>query len=204
MINVTISVNGNKENDIVKSTATLREVLEANDVNYRGFSVMVEGEVTRDLDRPVGEMTDNEKLYVCIASKQDNAASATIMGSALVVTSSLKLEDIKLIEKYRPEALTLYQEKDGKLVKIFKIMTDEEGAGSLSENGACFGPTASPEGNARLTMFCGALEGDAEAAFIDQFGAAILRLNDLEAALVDQTEAIRAEHELIKSSIVIA
>ena len=41
-------------------------------------------------------------------------AKITIAGDAVVVTSALKLEDIKTIEKYRRNALVLKGGEDGK------------------------------------------------------------------------------------------
>lgn len=40
-------------------------------------------------------------------------AKITIAGDAVVITSSLKLDDIKTIAKYRPKALTLMGGDDG-------------------------------------------------------------------------------------------
>ena len=41
-------------------------------------------------------------------------AKITIAGDAAVVTSAMKLEDIKTIEKYRPKELVLKGGEDGK------------------------------------------------------------------------------------------
>lgn len=61
-------------------------------------------------------------------------AKIVIAGDAIVVTSAMKLEDIKTIEKYRPNALTLMGGEDGK-EPIFAIGTTE-GCGNINQVGA--------------------------------------------------------------------
>ena len=58
-------------------------------------------------------------------------AKIVIAGDAIVVTSAMKLEDIKTIEKYRPNALTLMGSEDGK-EPIFAIGTTE-GCGNINQ-----------------------------------------------------------------------
>ena len=55
-------------------------------------------------------------------------AKVKTMGQAIVVVSEVKLDDIKKIEKYRPEALVLKGGEDGK-EEIFRIGT---GAGKIN------------------------------------------------------------------------
>ena len=56
-------------------------------------------------------------------------SKAIIAGEAVVVTSSMKLEDLETIAKYRPEALTLKGGEDGK-EPIFAISITK-GAGDI-------------------------------------------------------------------------
>ena len=64
-------------------------------------------------------------------------AKITIAGDAAVVTSAMKLEDIKTIEKYRPKELVLKGGEDGK-EPIFAVGTTN-GAGNINAFGASFG-----------------------------------------------------------------
>ena len=64
-------------------------------------------------------------------------AKIVIAGDAVVVTSAMKLEDIKTIEKYRPKELVLKGGEDGK-EPIFGVGTTH-GAGSINAVGASFG-----------------------------------------------------------------
>ena len=58
-------------------------------------------------------------------------AKITIAGDAAVVTSAMKLEDIKTIEKYRPKELVLKGGEDGK-EPIFAVGTTN-GAGDVKD-----------------------------------------------------------------------
>ena len=64
-------------------------------------------------------------------------AKIVIAGDAVVITSALKLEDIKTIAKYNPKALTLMGGEDGK-EPIFAIGVTN-GPGSINDVGASFG-----------------------------------------------------------------
>ena len=48
-------------------------------------------------------------------------AKIMVAGDAVVVTSDMKLEDIKLVKKYRPEALTLFEGEGEEKEPVFKI-----------------------------------------------------------------------------------
>ena len=61
-------------------------------------------------------------------------AKIVIAGDAIVVTSALKLEDIRAIEKYRPNELVLKGGEDGK-EPIFAVGTTA-GAGNINAVGA--------------------------------------------------------------------
>ena len=61
-------------------------------------------------------------------------AKITIAGDAVVITSAMKLEDIKTIEKYRAKALQLMGGENNKEV-IFAMGTTR-GTGSISKYGA--------------------------------------------------------------------
>ena len=60
-------------------------------------------------------------------------AKIIIAGNVFVVTSSHSLESIKLLEKYRPDALIL---KDDKGEPVFKVGTGTNA--SINKNGVCF------------------------------------------------------------------
>ena len=129
-------------------------------------------------------------------------AKIVIAGDAVVVTSSMKLEDLLTIAKYRPEALVLRGGDEGK-EKIFALSVNKNGVGEINKYGATFGSESHDDDKlATITMglTCGR-DTDVEECVADNIGAAIIRLNELEEALPAVLEDIAAEKAMIKSSI---
>ena len=131
-------------------------------------------------------------------------ARITIAGDAVVVTSALKLEDIKTIAKYRPNELILKGGEDGK-EPIFAIGTTC-GTGNISTVGASFGREATDGSKkAVITMVMnGASVEDAKEWVADKLGGAIINLNALEAKLPTVLEAIAAEKATVMGNITVA
>ena len=99
-------------------------------------------------------------------------AKIVIAGDAVVVTSAMKLEDIKTIEKYRPKELVLKGGEDGK-EPIFGVGTTH-GAGNINAVGASFGSeTRDDDKLACITLFLDGVTGDVKDWVADRLGAAI-------------------------------
>lgn len=129
-------------------------------------------------------------------------AKITIAGDAVVITSSLKLDDLKKIEKYRPGALVLKGGEDGK-EPIFVVGTGCKG--SINAYGAEFNSaTHDDEKLATITMALPFGANDVKAAVADLVGAAILNLNKLEATLPAVLAEIDAETAAILDNITVA
>lgn len=131
-------------------------------------------------------------------------AKIVIAGDAVVVTSALKLEDIRTIEKYRPKALTLLGGEDGK-EPVFAIgITD--GCGSINQVGASFGRESHDEDKyATITMVTGTgATGDIKEWVADRIGTAIISLNKLEEKLPAVLAEIEAEKAEVLSNITVA
>ena len=126
-------------------------------------------------------------------------ASIKKFGEAVVITSAAKLEDIKKLAKYRPEALTLYSEGEEK-EPMFTVGLCAKKTGSVSKYGIEFGG-ASDEGFAQVTMiYAGPDEGVAE-ALADTIGPQINQLNKLEESFPAVLEQIDADIAAIMSCI---
>lgn len=128
-------------------------------------------------------------------------AKIIIAGDAVVVESSATLEQIKTLEKYRPEALCLYD--DNKNVK-FKVGTTT-GAGSINGYGASFGSNsknASPK--ASITMMMPADTVNAQQYAEETIGVAILRLNEVEAQFQTALGEVTRELADIRANITLA
>ena len=126
-------------------------------------------------------------------------AKITIAGDAAVVTSAMKLEDIKTIEKYRPKELVLKGGEDGK-EPIFAVGTTN-GAGNINSFGA---ETRDDEKLACITLFLDGVTGDVKDWVADRLGAAIINLNKLEEKLPAVLDEIAAEKANVLSNITVA
>lgn len=131
-------------------------------------------------------------------------AKIVIAGDAVVVTSTLKLEDIRTIEKYRPKALTLLGGDDGK-EPVFAIGTTD-GCGSINQVGASFGRESHDEDkHAIITMVTGTgTTGDIKEWVADRIGTAIISLNKLEEQLPAVLAEIEDEKAEVLSNITVA
>ncbi len=134
-------------------------------------------------------------------------AKITIAGDAVIITSALKLEDIRTIEKYRPESLTLMGGDFGD-EPVFAICTTE-GPGEINEHGASFsGATRDDEKLACITM-CLEDEGtgeddrDIREQVADCIGSAIINLNRLENLLPDVLTDIKSEKAEVMANITV-
>lgn len=131
-------------------------------------------------------------------------AKVVIAGDALVVTSSLKLEDIKTIAKYRPKELILLGGEDNK-EPIFALGVTK-GAGSINNVGVSFSKeTYDDKKLATLTININSGDGVNPVDWVaDQYGAAIMHLNKIEAKLPAVLESIAKEKAAVVSSITMA
>ena len=130
-------------------------------------------------------------------------SKTVIAGDDVVITSALKLEDIKTIEKYRPKALVLMGGEDGK-EPVFAIGTTP-GAGNINAVGASFGAETHDDSKlACITLFLTGVTGDVKDWVADRLGAAIINLNKLEEKLPAVLEEIAAEKATVMSNITVA
>lgn len=132
-------------------------------------------------------------------------AKITIAGNAVVVTSSIKLEDLKNIAKYRPRALSLRGGDDGEEL-IYSIAVSRSGNGELNKNGAVFASaTHDDQKLATITMYAdGSGEYDIKEFVADKIGSAIINLTKLEETLPAVVAEITAEKNAVMESITVA
>ena len=131
-------------------------------------------------------------------------AKITIAGNAVVVTSSLKLEQLANIKKYRPKALTLMGGENNK-EEIFTIDVGNGGCGDINGYGAYFcNATHDNDKMACITMCMEGVTGDIKEFVADKLGSAIIHRNKLEQALPAVLEEITAEKAAILQNITVA
>lgn len=130
-------------------------------------------------------------------------AKIVVAGDAVVVTSELKLEDIKTVQKYRPDALILKGGEDGK-EEIFRIAA-VSGPGDIGVFGAAFGQaTRDEERKAVITMMLGQPVGDVKEYIADKWGAALMNLGKLEESIPAALAEIAAQKEAVIANITVA
>ncbi len=131
-------------------------------------------------------------------------AKLSILGNAVVITSEVKLEDIRTIEKYNRDALILKEDVEGEKVPVFGIATGS--AGEINQNGATFADaTRDDDKFAQITLCtCAAgITGDVKEWAADKFGKAITRLNKLEATIPAVLEQISADKAAVMANITV-
>ena len=132
-------------------------------------------------------------------------AKILIAGNAAVITSAVKLDDIKTIAKYRPEALVLKGGEDGK-EPIFAISVAGRGVGEIGQYGAVFSAETHNEDKlATITIGLADIgEADIKEFVADKLGGALTKLNKLEATLPEVITDIEAEKATVLGNISVA
>lgn len=128
-------------------------------------------------------------------------AKVRILGDAGVITSSHKLEDIKKLQKYNPEALKLRKENgNGEKVAVFAIGVGD--TPHCSQYGITFA-TAERDGSgkASLTFVIPADVEEVKEWVEEEFGRALNYLNEIEAGLNTAIEKVNAERAKVRECI---
>ncbi len=128
-------------------------------------------------------------------------AKVTVAGKAVVITSSMKLEDLKLIQKFGPEALILMGGEDNK-EPIFAIDVIS-GGHAISKYGISFCEATRDDGYATLTTIAEFGEKDPAEFIADYLGLALRNLNALEETLPAALEKIRSDKKAIMDSVTV-
>jgi hypothetical protein len=129
-------------------------------------------------------------------------AKVTVTGNAVVVTSGVAFEDLKLIKKYRPDALILYKGEGKEKEPIFVIGVGNGGNGNLGIYGAEFcGATHDEQKLGVITMMHEFKGENIKEEITDFIGTSILNLNKIEATLPAVVEEIKAEKEAIMDNV---
>lgn len=131
-------------------------------------------------------------------------AKITIAGDSIVITSSKTLEAIKELDKYRPEALRLYErDEDGNKTEVFRVAPGSNGA--INGYGAVFASATHDEYKlASITMSIPAGTDDVVEYAAEKFGKAITMLNRVEAQFEDALDAVADEKAAVRECITVA
>lgn len=119
----------------------------------------------------------------------------TILGKAVTITSSMKMEDIKSLAKFDPETLKKKNDKDDVVYAV------GIGTASMSNYGVSFND-ANKEGFAQVTLPINCDEKADKAAYVkDTYGSAILNLIEMEEILEERLTAFTVKLDIINDSI---
>ena len=129
-------------------------------------------------------------------------ANIKVLGSAAVVVSTVALADYQLLDKYRPDALRLKDEKGEET--IFRVIVEDGAQGKLTGNGAILGK-ADADGKACITMVYDVCDGtDVREFLADKLGEGLLKLSQLESILPGIAAEVKTERERVKAAITVA
>ena len=131
-------------------------------------------------------------------------ANVKIVGDAVVITSALKLEDIKLVQKTFPKKLSLYEEDEtGKMNPYFRVEvgTGEVRPTDVSQYGITFRKESREGGFAQITCKIPAGEGDPKELVAEAFGGPLMSLCALEEALPQVVDSINDRKQAVLASI---
>ena len=124
-------------------------------------------------------------------------ARITVAGNSFVIVSSIKMDDLKLVKKHRPNTLKLAH-KEAK-EDYFAIGI---GGNNVNKFGVSFGGvTNTDEKLAYMSMPIPDGVLSAEAYVAEKVGVAIIHLNQVEANIRDVLPEIHKELETIQESI---
>lgn len=204
MLKVVVGNNLSRQSVLVDENTTLRATLEENGIDYSVGMTSLDGStlVPGDLDKTFKDFGITEKCYLLNVVKADNAAVVKIVGGACVVESSATLEDLKMLKKFRPNSLILFEEKGGKKEPVFAVGVTS-GAGSINEYGVSFGSVASADSKATVTMMIPEGTTDPKKWAEDRIGVSILNLNKIEDGFEEAIADVAREKAAVAAAITV-
>lgn len=207
MITVIISNNLTKVRRTLDPNTTLRQALEAEEINYSVGMVSLDGSTlpAGSLDNTFASYGIEEKCFLTVAVKADNAANVKIVGNTCIVEASVTLAQLKKIEASRPKTLVLYEGEGSEKEEVFRIATGK-GNGHVGASGWNFGEATSASGNALITMQLPEGVDGAEAAkkwAAKKIGTGIIQLKKIEERFSGVLGEIDAENAAVESCITV-
>lgn len=130
-------------------------------------------------------------------------AKIKVLGTALVMESSMKIEDVKKVAKYAPETLKILDE-DGDVEFMVKVASPGT-AGSINDFVVAFADTTtSAEGKAQVTLAINVWDGtDLKEMIADEFGTALVKLQEIESKFPAIVAKVQADREAVLENITI-
>lgn len=202
MIQVFVGNNMGRKQVIVDENTALKKVLEDNGIDYAVGMTSLDGATlgAGDLNKTFADFGITEKCYLLNVVKADNAAKIKIAGRACVVESTVGLDKIELLQKYRPNALSLFEGEGANKQEVFKVGAGK-GTGSISTFGASFGVGETAGHKAAITMMIPEGVTDPKKWAEETIGVSILKLNQVEEQFTGALEEVAAEQASVRENI---
>ena len=124
--------------------------------------------------------------------------SIKVLGEVLVITSAIKAEDIKLLQKTNPRKLVLVENDEGKKSDVYAVSFKEDDS-SFGMYGMVFGK-ANSDGYAQCTVHIAGTV-DVNKFITDNLTTGISHLEQLEFQVNENAEYIRANNAAVLSRV---
>lgn len=128
----------------------------------------------------------------------------TITGDAYALTSTIKVDEIELLKKYNPDALSV-KDKDGNVK--FKV-SYSEGKGSITPYGVTFGGKGRGESDGCATVTgtlpAGLSTDEAKKYVVELVGGVVAYLEQLEKDVTKAAEAVSTQRKKLIDGITVA
>ena len=122
-----------------------------------------------------------------------------IVEDACILTSQLKFEDIKKVEKVCPKALALYTtNEEGDLEELFKVGT---GKNAIVSNYGIVFAKANKKGYATVTTVFPGNVTDKKQWVLDNYAKVLFMLKDVEKNVTDELERINNAYANLENEI---
>jgi len=203
MIKVVVGSTSGRKSFMLDENTTIHDALvKAGITPGRGFTTL-DSVPVMDMNATFADLGAGETCMLYNTVKADNAVSVSVAGGAIVFISGMKLADLKDLVKYDPDALVMKNE-DGD--EIFAIGLARDGHGSVGSYGISYAQTGeTADGFATVTLCAPEKNADAIREYIaDTYGAAMAKINQLEAGAADKLATARANHQAVVDSITVA
>ena len=198
-----IKATGHNVSVIAQEEKTLADILTEKGFDL-GYTFSISGvTIDRDaLNAPISELERYGLVDDCVVfgcNKVANAATAKICGRAVVIESTMKLDEVKLMAKHRPGAMTLFEGDEKNSEELFKVFVGS-GKGCIDKNGVVFGE-ANNDGFATVTVLVPDDVNDIKAWVNENIGMGLLYLNEIETYAGEVMSEILEEQTAINNAI---
>lgn len=204
-ISVTAGNNTHRETITIDSSTTLMDALKQQGIDPNVGTVALNGSTLQrsELSKTFDDFGITDSCFLIASVKADNAAEVKVIGSAVVISSTMTPDQLATLKKYRPDSLVL-TEGDGaakKTLYAIGVAGDGDVNGSFNAKGAIFSRRTNAAGKATITIPIPAEVSNTKGWAVDTLGVALLHLNKLEEGLTGKLEEVATEKKAVEDAI---